>query len=108
MKDGACNKDLFWAPEGGEIMCPGVVKGTDVITGDECKITCEAAIAVPDMIICGPGGWSAEAAVCDATQGGLSPGGQIALVLLGLGLLCVGTFLWQKYGKKEKDPNAAS
>jgi hypothetical protein len=43
---------------------------------------------------------------CDATNGGVSPGGQIALIMVGLVLLCVATFFWQRrrmQQKKEED-----
>ena len=48
-------------------------------------------------------GWDAEEAKCDATKGGLSPGAQIALIILCLGALCVGTFLWQRW-KRSRAP----
>ena len=58
----------------------------------------------PSEIECLPTGWSHESASCDATNGGLTPGAQMALIIVGLLLLCGATFLWQRYRKK--DPNS--
>ena len=58
----------------------------------------------PAEVSCGADGWSHETASCDATNGGLTPGAQVVLIVVGLGLLCGGTFLWQKY--KKRDPTS--
>ena len=63
-------------------------------------------ILSPTEIECLPTGWSHESASCDATNGGLTPGAQMALIIVGLLLLCGATFLWQRYRKK--DPNSKS
>lgn len=105
MKQGLCNRDIFFAPTGGEIICRGIIDANDIMTGQMCSVSCEAALAVPDRINCNPDGWDVEASSCDATNGGLSPGGQIAIIILCLGLLCLGTFLWQRY-KRSKAPVA--
>lgn len=105
MKQGLCNRDIFFAPTGGEIICRGIIDANDIMTGQMCSVSCEAALAVPDRINCNPDGWDVEASSCDATNGGLSPGGQIAIIILCLGLLCLGTFLWQRY-KRSKAPAA--
>ena len=55
----------------------------------------------PKEITCGPEGWSHESASCDATNGSLPPGAQIALIVVVLGLLCGGTFAWQKYKQRQ-------
>lgn len=52
-------------------------------------------------VSCTPTGWDVPEAKCDATTGGLSPGAQIALVIAGLALLCVGTFLYAKFISKK-------
>ena len=55
----------------------------------------------PAEITCdGLNGWSHQEASCDATNGGLPPGAQIAIIMIALGILCAGTFAWQKYYRK--------
>jgi len=103
MKQGLCNRDIFFAPTGGEIICRGVADANDIVTGQVCSVSCEAAYAIPDRINCLATGWDVDAASCDATKGGLSPGAQIALIVACLALLCLITFLWQRY-KRSKAP----
>ena len=55
----------------------------------------------PAEITCdGLGGWSHQEASCDANNGGIPPGAQIAIIMIALGMLCAGTFAWQKYYRK--------
>lgn len=62
----------------------------------------------PKEIECLPTGWSHESASCDATNGSLPPGAQIALIVVVLGLLCGGTFAWQKYKARKEAADAAN
>jgi len=105
MKQARCNKDLFWAPTDGEIICKGAGSSTDIKDNTICKVICQAAHAVPNEITCLADGWDVDVSRsrCDATAGSVSPGGQIALIVLGLALLCVGTFLYQRYRRNQKD-----
>ena len=50
MKQGLCNRDIFFAPSGGEIICRGVAESTQIQTGQLCSVSCEAAYAIPDKI----------------------------------------------------------
>jgi len=102
MRQATCSRDIFFAPMEGEVVCVGS-KSSDVVPGTICSINCAAAVADPTEIECLPTGWSHESASCDATNGGLTPGAQMALIVVGLFLLCGATFLWQRYRKK--DPN---
>ncbi|CAG5102897.1 Oidioi.mRNA.OKI2018_I69.chr1.g517.t1.cds [Oikopleura dioica] len=106
MKQAYCQRDIFHAPTDGEIICRGVVQ-QDVPVGTKCSITCNAAIADPREIACLPSGWDADIARCDATSGGLSPGTQVALICVGLILLCVATFLYQRFRKQKIEENTA-
>ena len=54
----------------------------------------------PAEIECSQQGWSHQEASCDATNGGLTPGAQIALIIFALAILCAATFFWQKYYKR--------
>ena len=65
-------------------------------SGTEIKIV----ILRPAEIECSSAGWSHQEASCDATNSGIAPGTQIALIMIALGMLCAGTFFWQKYYKK--------
>jgi len=103
MKQGLCNRDIFFAPSGGEIICRGITEPTDIMTGQICSVSCEAAYAIPDRVNCLETGWDVEQSSCDATKGGLSPGGQIGLIVACLAMLCISTFAWQRY-KKKKEP----
>ena len=47
--------------------------------------------------------FSSDFARCDATSGGLSPAIQIALICIGLVLLCVATFLYQRFRRQKID-----
>lgn len=102
MKQGYCQQDIFFAPTGGEMICVGAASGNDIFPGQVCKVSCEAAIASPPEVTCLENGWDAQASTCDATSGGVSPGGQIAMIVAGLALLCLGTFLYQRYRMKKK------
>ena len=116
MKQAYCQRDIFHAPTDSEIICKGVVQ-QDVPVGTMCSITCNAATADPKEINCSQNGWDAglstsvlkdrikisDLARCDATSGGLSPATQIAFICVGLVLLCVGTFLYQRFRKQKID-----
>jgi len=100
MRQATCSRDIFFAPIEGEVICVGA-KSTDILPGSTCSISCASAVPEPKEISCGPEGWSHESASCDATNGSLPPGAQIALIVVVLGLLCGGTFAWQKYKQRQ-------
>lgn len=100
MKQATCFRDIFYAPKDGEIVCVGATS-RDIGAGKKCKIECRASRPEPAEITCdGLNGWSHQEASCDATNGGLPPGAQIALIIVALAILCAGTFAWQKYYRK--------
>jgi hypothetical protein len=103
MRQGRCNKDIFWAPKDGEIICAGAGSRTDITDGMTCSVSCKSSIADPPEITCTNVGWDYAEATCDATNGNIRPGGQIAFILLGLVLLCVGTFLWHRHRSKQTE-----
>jgi len=104
MKQAPCNGDLFFAPTDGDIICTGIADASSIVPGTVCKILCTAAYATPDVITCATSGWDTELdmATCDATKGGLGPAAQIGLILFVLACLCGGTFLYQKFMKKNE------
>jgi len=107
MRQATCSRDIFFAPVEGEVICVGS-KSSDILPGSVCSINCASAVPEPGEIECLPTGWSHESASCDATNGSLPPGAQIALIVVVLGLLCGGTFAWQKYKAKTKAAEEAA
>merc|ERR1711990_910810 len=105
MGQGRCKGDIFFAPAEGEIRCAGAGTSTDIKEGMQCKIVCNAAYPTPEQIKCLNTGWDHESATCDATAKGLPPGGQIAMIMLALLVLCGGTFLYQRWRKQQEDKN---
>jgi hypothetical protein len=64
MRDGYCMTKRFNAPSGGEIICTRTnvnferVNDYNLLPGDRCRVTCEAAHAIPEYISCEYNGWN--------------------------------------------------